>query len=119
MAAITWAQVTALAPELASLEGSDAEAFIIDYVNENISGTAFGGESSAATRIARIYLAAHLGTMALAEGEAVAGPVLSESVGGASVTYANLTSGTSFQGSVYADMYNGMLKRHCRGPVLI
>ena len=109
MAAVTWADVVALAPapELAEVEVA-AQDHILAYVHEVLSVSLLGGEESARLRRARVLLAAHMATMTGGEGGAViAGPVLSESTGSISRSYANLigAAGRDFSGSSYGDEY--------------
>lgn len=92
MAAIAWADVTAMAPELAAVDVG-AQATILAHVNAALSVATFGGEAAPRLRLARILLAAHFGTVALSGGAAPAGPVVSESAGGLSRTYAQASAG--------------------------
>ncbi len=88
---IAWAHVSAMDSSLSSTSAA-AQDYILAHVNAALNADAFGGESSAKYRLARIYLAAHHGTMLLRSG--AAGTVQAESEEGVSVTYAILT-GTS------------------------
>lgn len=87
---ITWTQVAALASELSDLDAG-AQLLILEHVNAALDAAIWGGESSPKLRLARIYLAAHYGTLARSNGNAAAGPVISESAGGLSRTYANMS----------------------------
>lgn len=88
MASIVWADVLALAPELVNVD-STARMFILSYVNgPALDPGSFDGENGVTTRLARIYLAAHMGS-SVGKGAAGAsgGPVTSESMGGLSRSY--------------------------------
>lgn len=93
MAAITWSDVTTIAaPELSGLAVA-AQTAILVWVNAAFDVTVFDGEDGAKTKLARVYLAAHIGTLILptsagGSGGGVSGPVSSESAGGLSRSYA-------------------------------
>ncbi len=87
MASISWSDVTAHAPELSTVSAG-AQTDILAHVNVALLVTEFGGEDAPKTKMARIYLAAHLATMAAQGAAGAAGPVQSESAGGLSRTYA-------------------------------
>ncbi len=82
MADITWDDVVLIAPELSTTD-SDAQDLILAYVNEALAEAMFKAN---ALKLARINLAAHMGT-GVGLGMA-AGPVISETEGGLSRTYA-------------------------------
>ncbi len=82
---IVWAQVEAFAPELDTIDVL-AQDLILDFVNTNLNPEAFCGEGNPRLTLARIYYAAHLGTITN-RGDAQGGPVQSESEGGVSVSY--------------------------------
>lgn len=84
---IAWTEVIALAPELGAVSVYTGE-FIISYVNSALNVANFGGEASPKTRLARLYLAAHLGATSL-RGIA-GGPITSESMGGLARSYGSL-----------------------------
>lgn len=91
MAAITWGDVLAIAPSLTTITET-ARADIVGHVNEMVAASEFGGEDSYTYRLARMQLAAHLGTLikrgSAGGGSAATGAVVSESVGGISRSYA-------------------------------
>lgn len=62
MAAITWTDVTTLAASLTAVP-SGAQTAILAYVNSNVNAAKLGGESTQKTKLARIYLAAHMGEL--------------------------------------------------------
>lgn len=87
MSAIVWSDVVAFAPALATTPVA-VQDLLLAYVNgEAVSPAQFGGEGSATYRLARLYLAAHLGTTGAMAMSGASGPVTSESAGGLSVSY--------------------------------
>lgn len=108
MADIEWTDVTDLQANLADVS-SGAQSKILDYVNEGLNPSAFGGEDSPRYVLARCYLAAHLGELERRKG--AAGALTSKTIGTSSITlaYAQAQSGgdallqTSW-GSQYAEM---------------
>lgn len=90
MAAITWADVTAHAPELVTATGpsTGAQTDILAVANDVLDVSQFGGESAAKTKLARIYYAAHFGTIDAQGSSGATGAVISESVGGLARAYA-------------------------------
>jgi hypothetical protein len=81
-----------------------ARADILAYANE-VDLTTQLGESAQTMRMARIYLAAHLGTVSIRCG--VPGPVVGESVGLVSRSYAVLASAGAYAlaASIYGLQY--------------
>lgn len=90
MAIIGWPDVTAHAPELSSI-ALNAQTDYLAMANTWVDVNAFDGEDGPKTKMARIWVAAHFATLDKLRGTAIAGPVLSESRGGLSRSYANLT----------------------------
>lgn len=90
MAAIDWAAVVSIASELADV-GVPAQDLYLAMANTFINVSMFDGEDGPKTKLARIYIAAHLATLDRMRGSAAAGPVISESRGGLSRSYANTT----------------------------
>lgn len=89
MADIIWADVTAIATELTSIDGA-ARVYILAYVNgPGVNPDILDGESGPMTRLARIYLAAHIGSgVGKGASGSAGGAVTSESAGGLSRSYA-------------------------------
>lgn len=116
MAAIEWADVTAF-EALVSTVPLAAQNTILAYVNGHVNVNAFDGEAGADTRLARIYLAAHLGLGAVPGTGASAGggPVASISGGdGLSVSYAVAASSTSEAGlseTAWGRKYRDLVRR--------
>jgi len=83
VAAIVWADVTAIAPELVSIKPA-AQGIILAEVNTALDVTVFGklGEDSPKLKLARIYLAAHLASVG-----PVLGIVSKEVEGGLEIDY--------------------------------
>lgn len=80
MAAIAWADVVGIAAEFATVSPI-AQGFYLGFVNVELNVSMFGGEDAAKTKLARIYLAAHLATLDRLRGSAIAGPVIAETRG--------------------------------------
>lgn len=96
MAAIVWQQVVDFDASLEAVP-EDAQTTILDHVNSALNLEAFDGEDGYRTRMARIFLAAHLGLGAVpGTSGAGGGAVTSESGGdGLSVTYAVSAAATT------------------------
>lgn len=125
MADITWTQVVAFAPKLSTLD-SGAQDTLLAWVNAGgnaIDPAAFGGESSPTTTLARIYLAAHAGTMSKQGGAGAAGPVVGKMAGGVQVQYATPSGGVVFDsldGTAFGKMYRMLCRTSlAAGPHLL
>lgn len=79
--AIVWADVVAIAPELATSPAATQAALLV-YVNASIDDETWGGLASA--NFGRAHYAAHLATIARRRG---LGPITSEAVGRLSRSY--------------------------------
>ncbi len=98
--AITWTNVTAVAPELSTVAVATQTA-ILAQVNSELSTAVWGSK----IEIGRAWLAAHLGTIAgIEEG---GGVVQSETVGAVSRTYA-VGSG-DYTSTAYGNEFNRLL----------
>ncbi len=107
MSAITWNDVTAAATTLTDVAEAE-RVMILEYVNARfVPGV--GTEDSTAVKTARIYLARHMGT-AIRLGSA-SGPVVSESEGGLSRTYAvmNVGHASMWQQTVWGQLLTSIL----------
>lgn len=113
MAAIGWADVTGIASELSSVSAS-AQTLYLEVANTFLNVSMFDGEDGPRTKLARIYIAAHFATLDGMRGVGVAGPVISESRGGLSRSYANLfMTGTGpglFGMSAYGQNYEALVR---------
>ena len=116
MADITWADVTGptgMFPDDAALGAVpvQAQAIILGRVNR-LSAQFFGGVDSDKYKLARIYLAAHLGAGGGVGGNAAAGPVTSESEGGVSRSYAVVPGAVSgsHNGTSYGRLYDELVR---------
>lgn len=123
MASIVWNDVLALAPELSTVTAG-AQTDILAHVNTALAVDVWGGEAGASTRLGRIYLAAHFGTISLQGGTGAAGPVVSESAGELSRSYAwSVQQGgtDSLESTAYGKLYKAMVQRlpKARAPILI
>jgi hypothetical protein len=88
--AVTWADVSALAPDVATV-GATAQTHILAYVNAVVTSANFG----ARTTLAACYLAAHYGLLVTRGTNGQSGPVVSEALDGASISYAAYLGGSS------------------------
>lgn len=86
MAAIDWTTVVEEAPasELATF-APGAQFIVLEYVNTKLVVSGFDGEDGVKTRLARIYLAAHMATMLKRKG--IAGARSAQSAGGVSESF--------------------------------
>lgn len=118
--AIDWADVEGIAPELSDIPWSGRRC-ILAYVNNALDEDAWGGEES--VRLARIYLAAHYGTITRQGGNGPSGPVVSESVGDLSRQYAAASPmGTDplMDTTPYGKSFRGLLRRSlARLPIVL
>jgi hypothetical protein len=83
MAAIDWTNVTDLLSALSTVT-LGWQTSILGYVNNSLNADTYGGEDSYRYKIARVYLAAHMGLIWKKKGE-VTGAVVSEDVGADSI----------------------------------
>lgn len=91
MAAITWSEVVDFASELSTAD-AEVQTLILAYVNGSLNVTEFDGEDGNKTKLIRIHLAAHLGTVASESGTGTAGPILKDKAGDLETTYANIAT---------------------------
>ena len=116
MAAIVWSDVVAFEP-LVSTVANAAQTAILAYVNTHTNVQAFDGEDGADTRLARIFLAAHLGLGAVpgTGGGVGGGPVASISGGdGLAISYAvtaSATSGAALGETAWGRKYTDLVRR--------
>lgn len=96
-----WTDVTGYDARMANVS-SGAQTIILGVVNVALNVGEFGGESSDTLKAARVFLAAHFGTMNLAGVKGVTGPVSSQSAGGLSRSYAALATNQSMFGTTAA-----------------
>ena len=86
MAAIVWGDVIAHASALEDVPDI-VRADALEFANTQLKVSLFGGEASIKTRLARIYLAAHLGQLWVdRSGSGAGGDVQSETFGADSIT---------------------------------
>lgn len=93
MTAILWSDVVAVSSPLSATVLS-LQTDILELVNVGFAGLpeVFDGEDGIKTRMARIYIACHFASLPGAGEQRAGGPVVSESRGGLSRSYANLSS---------------------------
>lgn len=115
MAAIVWSDVTGLAAELATFPAAGQTA-ILGAVNTLLNVASFDGENGPITKLARMYLAAHLAASAALGGT---GPLISETEGSLSRGYAIPSGHGAFATTTYGSMYWMLLRPVVRGPVVL
>lgn len=81
---VTWTNVTDQAPELARVSNG-AQTAILKYVNTTIKVANFGSEASPKLFMARVMLAAHMGTISRRRGQP--GARTAQSSGGVSESF--------------------------------
>lgn len=109
---ITRDDVLAFAPELSNV-ATAAFTLILAHVNELDLTNAEIGETEDTTRLARIYLAAHVALITRNAGSGAAGPVTSESIGQIRRSFGLLATaaGTNFlSGTQYGTAYLALLQ---------
>lgn len=115
MADLVWNDVVAVAPSLATGVSAEFQTMILGYVNEVVQAKHFGGESSFTFKLARAYLAAHYAYLHTLDEEGdVAGPIVSKSEGGVSISYGGASSGGSgdlLGSSDYGDAFLTLVRR--------
>lgn len=113
MAAITWTNVVQdlPAPELAAFATSYPEAVtaILATVHEVLSAAALGGENSQRLRRARELLAAHMATVTPG-GSVAVGPIIAETEGRVSRTYAQIFASGDFGTSSYGQEFMRLVR---------
>lgn len=107
---LLWEQLSALGqhdivwPDIVNLDSilgnvdPGAQLRILEYANVALKVSEFDGEGSPKIRLARMYLAAHHGTLSI-RGGSKAGPVTGQTVGPISRSYGSMTSGDSLYNS--------------------
>ena len=112
MAAITWKDVSEHAPELAdSAVTRRAQVDLLAYVNTTVNIALLDGEDGVKTKLARVYLAAHIATMEKRKG--VSGALTSQTAGPLSKSYAVMQWLTPSELSLtsYGLNYLGIVRR--------
>lgn len=118
MADIVWTDVTAFAPQLTTVDAG-AQTDILAHVNALLDVDQFDGESGPTTRLARIYLAAHVAASVQQGASGSAGPVTSEKVGDLARSYgfSGFLSFSALEGTAYGRLYKMLLSTsNARGP---
>lgn len=117
--AILESDVLAFSPEL-SVVNSDAWVDIVAYVNE--MDLTLLGETAQVDRMAKIFLAAHIGTMDARASNGSAGPVTSVSAGGIRRSFGLVAtaSGTALGSTRYGQMYLDIISASsANGPMVV
>lgn len=102
--AIDWTDVTDIAPALSAVP-EDTQTAILADVSELLDETYWGTKYDLGSK----YLAAHMGTMYL-RGASAGGPVASESLGDASISYAVMASTDSLMDTPYGRAYRNLTR---------
>ena len=116
---ITKSDVLAFASELSTL-GDWAWVHLLTYVNE-IDFTGLG-DSNQTVRMARIFLAAHLGLLNQRSATGAAGPVISESAGGLRRSYSQVSSSSTIDlnSTMYGQLYLSIIGSSlAHGPLVV
>ena len=116
MSAIAWSDVTGTFPTdtlLLNLPVA-AQTDILSFVNTELAVAFFGGDGIK-LRLARIYFAAHVGFTEALRGAAgtVVGPLIGESAGGLSRSYATGIAGiraTSHASTGYGQLFDDLVR---------
>lgn len=110
MAAIAWTDVTDIAAQLSAV-GDAAQATILAFVNQTLNVRLLGGEDGPRLKLARSYLAAHMGEV-IRRRDQQAGPVASKSISASSmsVSYASMTADDVLSSTSYGQLYKLVLR---------
>ncbi len=109
MADITWSDVESFYPALSAV-ASDAQDDIIAWVNGALAVSNFSGEGSQKLRMARIFMAAGQGELALpgaGNGQVASKTVSADSI---SVTYATSVTSAAFANTVGGAQFNALMR---------
>ena len=109
MADITWTDVVDHAAGL-STHDAEAQANILAYVNAHFDVSVLDGEAGPTTKLARVYLAAHLASLEKTSGGSGVGPVQSESGGRLSRSYATRSAGGALSDTSHGRLLKGLLR---------
>ena len=114
MAILVWTDVIAVAPELATGVAVAFQTMILGLVEEKVSPASFGGADSQQFLLARALYAAHFGKQhkqgaSGGPGGGSAGPVISQSEGGVSQSFANISASGGFGGGALATTIYGRM----------
>lgn len=107
MAAITWTDVTNVAPELSTIAVAQQTALLL-LVNDYLDPNTWEGEGSQKLTSGRAYLAAHLATLGKRKG--VNGMLTAEAGGGLSRSYGMLTNPTMYSLTTYGEIFAMLAK---------
>lgn len=120
MAPISWADVSAHAPELSGVDLT-VQADLILWANTAWNPAEFGGEDHITYRLLRIYSVAHFATIGpTSGGQASTAEVSSESAGGLSRSYSLTTDSSTFSGSSYGEWVKDLIRKSpARAPLII
>lgn len=119
MADIVWADVVRVAPELSGVDAT-LQTLYLDLVNTEVNATAFGGDDSAAYKLARSFLAAHYASGIGSGSDAAVGEVASETMGGLTRTYVTSSGsqGGELDSTNYGRQYTQLVRQFVMGGPL-
>lgn len=111
MAPITWSDVTNLVTTLSAFPVA-AQADLLAWVNAEIDPTVLDSEDGPKTKLARIYLTAHVATVLgpTASGSSALGPLASSSAGGMSRSYAVAAAASDASGDLALTRYGRLFR---------
>lgn len=119
MADILWSDVTDAITDLPTISASMQTA-ILGLVNKRVDGAVFDGEDGETTKLARIFLAGHLAVMSKRPARGSAGPVTSESAGGLSRSYAQMTSASELALTAHGTAFSFLVRTSgARAPFVV
>lgn len=124
MASVTWTDVTGVAAALSATTASHRAA-ILAYVNgTGVAVDSLDGEAGETTKLARTYLAAHMGTMNQRGINGSSGTVTAQREGEISVHYASpdgINGSKMLSETPYGRLFQMLISRNhnSRGPRVI
>lgn len=114
MAAITWANVSAIVPSMALVTNVTAQDAFLRFANETVQVGKLDGEEGIKTLLARCFIAAHFGYYWInnGDGDTIAGPVIGEATGDVSRQYAMLSNlqAYPFSTTSYGQQYEQIVR---------
>lgn len=116
MTAITWDEVIVMpGASVLSTVDEDAQTVILAYVNgPGVAVSKFDDEGGPTTKLARLYLAAHMGALGLRGAAGGVGPVTQMSEGGVSISYAQPVQtqvDASLDDTPFGKLYSALIRR--------
>jgi hypothetical protein len=114
--------VVAFAPKLSTVDAV-AQTAILAWANDALDVSAFDDEGGPTTQLARIYLAAHAGTMNRQGANGAGGPLTMRAAGGITEQWATPAGGVVFDSldsTPYGKLYRQLVNMSgARGPFVL